>query len=144
MIAFRKQLLAACLSASLTVAPGFAQEAQGANVSIELNAVETLENGCRVSFLVQNGHVVDISKAVYEAVLFNTDGAVDRLTLFDFGALPATRPRVRQFVVPNLACSSFGRLLINGAETCTGANLPDNACTLNLDLRSRTDVEMLG
>ena len=96
----------------------------------------------RISFLIQNGHDSDIARAVYEAVLFDTEGRVDRMTLFDFGNLPAARPRVRQFLVPGLVCSDLGRLLINGAETCEAAS--PGACTQDLHLRSRTEVEIIG
>ncbi|MFW2544829.1 hypothetical protein ACN2XU_19515 [Primorskyibacter sp. 2E107] len=133
-----------CLALCLLHSPACAQDVQGAYVSIELNAVQQVEASCRVSFLVQNGHDFDIDQAVYEAVLFDVEGRVDRLTLFDFGALPAARPRVRQFVIPGLSCGSLGRLLINGAQTCTGTNVPVDACGKDLDLRSRTDVEVLG
>ena len=77
--------------------------------------------------------------------LFETEaGRVERLTLFDFGTLPAARPRVRQFVVPDLACEALGRVLFNGAETCTGAGLAEGACEDGLLLSSRTAVELLG
>jgi hypothetical protein len=144
MLAFQRQFLPICMAALLAGTPGSAQDAQGAFVSIELNALEPVEDACRISFLIQNGHDADIDKAVYEAVLFDTDGRVNRLTLFDFGSLPAARPRVRQFVVPGLACTSLGRLLVNGAETCTGQGVPEGACTRDLELRSRLDVEVLG
>lgn len=132
--------LAFCLACS----PLSAEEGQRPHVSVELNAVEQVDTSCRVSFLVRNGHATDLDQVVYETVLFDTEGRVDRLTLFDFGALPSNRPRVRQFVVPDLQCASLGRVLINGAETCTGENLPENACSGDLDLRSRTAVEVLG
>lgn len=138
------KFISAGLALCLLGGPVAAQEAVGAHVSIELNALEPVEDACRISFLVQNGHDADIDKAVFEVVLFDTEGRVDRLTLFDLGALPTARPRVRQFVVPGLACASLGRLLVNGAETCAGKGLPDDACTTNLELRSRTDVEVLG
>ncbi|MEX1234814.1 MAG: hypothetical protein WEB56_07505 [Roseovarius sp.] len=144
MLASHKNLAAACVVMLTAATPGLAQESQGAHVSIELNAVEPVEQACRISFLIQNDHDVDIEQAVYEAVLFDTDGRVDRLTLFDFGALPAARPRVRQFVVSGLECASLGRLLINGAETCAGEDLPEGACSKDLDLGSRTDVEVVG
>lgn len=120
------------------------QDAQGPHLAIELNTLETVENGCQISFLVQNGHSADIDQAVFEAVLFDGDGRVERLTLFDFGDLPAARPRVRQFVVPGVVCEGVSRVLINGAETCTGDGLPPAACTEGLELHSRTDVEILG
>ncbi|WP_136441476.1 hypothetical protein [Pacificoceanicola onchidii] len=133
-----------CLTALTMASPVLAEDAQNAQVSIELNALETVEDACRISFLIQNGHDTDISKAVYETVLFDTDGRVERLTLFDFGELPSARLRVRQFVVPGLPCTSLGRLLINGAQTCSGEGLPDGACTKDLKVSSRTDVEVLG
>ncbi|QFS84877.1 hypothetical protein FIU97_19485 (plasmid) [Roseivivax sp. THAF40] len=133
-----------CLALCLSQSPASAEDLRGAHVSIELNAVEAVEDSCRISFLVQNGHAFDIGQAVYEAVLFDREGRVDRLTLFDFGALPSARPRVRQFVVPGLACASLSRLLINGTETCAGPDVPDSACGTDLDLSSRTDIEVLG
>jgi hypothetical protein len=129
----------------LGASPVLAEVPLRAQVAIELNSVETVDQSCRISFMIQNGHAADITQAVYEAVLFDTDGGVDRLTLFDFGELPAARPRVRQFLIPGIECAQLGRVLINGAETCTGdSDLPEGACITDLDLRSRTDVEILG
>lgn len=144
MLIPQSKRVAACLIAAIACGPAAAQDMQGAHVAIELNALEQVEEACRISFLIQNGHETDIEQAVYEAVLFDTEGSVDRLTLFDFGALPSARPRVRQFVVPGLGCDSLGRLLINGAQTCSGEGVPADACSRDLDLRSRTDVEVLG
>ena len=113
-------------------------------ISVELNAAETTEDACKLTFMITNGLETPVDKIIYEAVLFDTEGQVDRLTLFDFGTLPAARPRVRQFVVPDLACEALGRVLFNGAETCTGAGLAEGACEDGLLLSSRTAVELLG
>ncbi|WP_417207658.1 hypothetical protein [Antarctobacter sp.] len=144
MRAFQKSFATTCLAAALAAGSVAAQDVQGAHLSIELNALEPVEDACRMSFLIQNGHATDIEQAVYEAVLFDTDGKVNRMTLFDFGALPAARPRVRQFVISDLPCAALGRLLINGAETCSGEGIVPGACTKGLELRSRTDVEIIG
>ncbi|WP_283646333.1 hypothetical protein [Marinovum algicola] len=116
----------------------------GAHVTIELNAVAPVDAACRMSFLIQNGHASDIRQAVFEAVLFDDQGRVERLTLFDFGELPAARPRVRQFVVPDLDCAALGQVLFNGVETCSSDGLSPTACSEGLELRSRADVEVLG
>lgn len=121
-----------------------AETDQGAHLTIELNAIAPVDTACRMSFLIQNGHATDIRQAVFEAVLFDAEGRVDRLMLFDFGELPSARPRVRQFVVPGLTCEGLGKVLINGAETCTGEGLAAGACAEGLELRSRTGVEVLG
>lgn len=135
--------LALC-AALVPAAPALAQEDLGAALSVELNALDTVEGACRMSFLIQNGHESEITQAVFEAVLFDTEGRVDRLTLFDFGSLPAARPRVRQFVVPDMACDGLGQVLFNGAQTCSGEGLAEDACEAGLVLTSRTDVELLG
>lgn len=112
------------------------------HLSIELNAAQQQEQGCKLSFVVTNAHPEDIAKAVFETVIFDAQGQVSRLTLFDFGALPSARPRVRQFVMPGTACEGIGQVLFNGADTCEGAT--DGACTTGLKLSTRTDIEVTG
>ncbi|MEL6294706.1 MAG: hypothetical protein AAFR10_10615 [Pseudomonadota bacterium] len=113
-------------------------------VAIELNTVSEGEGSCTLTFMVTNGHTVGIDKLVFETVLFDAGGAVDRLTLFDFGALPVGRPRVRQFAVPNLACGDLGRVLFNGLHTCDAADLEIAACADELVPTSRVEIEVLG
>lgn len=113
-------------------------------LTLELNAQEQVEAGCKLSFLARNGHATAIDKVVYETVLFDTTGQVERLTLFDFGTLPAGKPRLRQFVVPGLQCDGLGQILINGASTCEAGELGASTCIEGLGLTSRTDVEMMG
>lgn len=141
--------LAPCLRAIscalLAATPLAAQDTDLANrLLIELNAAQPQDDGCKLSFLVQNGHATDIGKAVFETVLFDASGQVDRLTLFDFGALPAGRPRVRQFVIPGTACDGISQILFNGASTCEAGDLGPAACTGDLLLDSRTDTEVTG
>ncbi|MEL6511193.1 MAG: hypothetical protein AAFQ32_15440 [Pseudomonadota bacterium] len=116
----------------------------GEALSIELNAVETREGSCLLSFLVINGHPQPIEKAVFETVLFDTDGQVAQLTLFDYGQIPPARPRIRQFMVSGLACDAVGSVLINGVNTCDAPGLEPDACESGLVLSSRTDIEVMG
>uniref|UniRef100_UPI003B52EF6D hypothetical protein n=1 Tax=Roseovarius indicus TaxID=540747 RepID=UPI003B52EF6D len=140
--AIRLFALATCL---LAAPAAMAQDTDiGENVMVELNTVKTGDNACALTFLVINGHAKPIEKAVYETVLFNAEGQVDRLTLFDFGTLPPGRPRVRQFSVPGLTCDNLSRVLINGAHACTAPELDDNACSTGLEVNSRTEIEVIG
>lgn len=113
-------------------------------ISVELNAVQTNDTSCTLTFLIINGLTAPIDKAVYETVLFDKNGQVNRLTLFDFGALPPARPRVRQFAVPQLTCDQLGRVLFNGANICEGDGLAEGICTTGFVPSSRTKVEVLG
>ena len=132
-------VLAACSAASVA-----AQDAVP-SLSLELNATQTLETGCRLTFVIENNMAADLDTAVFETVLFTSEGLVDRLTLFDMQMLPVDRPRVRQFDVANLACETLGRVLINGVQACSGEGIDAAACQGALNPSSRVDgVEMLG
>lgn len=135
-------LIAGCIAVfSLGSNAAFAQD-DGPGVAIELSAAETVGSACRMSFLITNGHNADIDQAVYEIVLFDKAGGVAQLTLLDFRDLPAGRPRVRQFQFDGMACADIPRVLINGADTCTG--VPDGGCIDNLNLSTRTGSELIG
>ncbi|SEK38547.1 hypothetical protein SAMN05421666_1623 [Roseovarius nanhaiticus] len=147
MIRYPSFLRAASLWAALALGslPAGAQETDmGAHLMIELNAAESLAEGCKLSFLAFNGHPADIDDVTFEAVLFDAAGQVDQLTLLGFGALPAARPRVRQFVIPGMACDAIGQVLFNGTSVCASASLAPGACTNDLELSSKTDIEVTG
>ena len=113
-------------------------------ISVELNAAETTEDACKLTFMITNGLETPVDKIIYEAVLFDTEGQVDRLTLFDFGTLPPARPRVRQFVVPQTTCEGLGRILFNGANACETGGSASVVCDTGLLPTSRTSIEVLG
>ncbi len=138
------------LATTVTVGLGFASAAVAqdtesrAAVEIELNAVDANEGSCTLTFMVTNGHTGPIEKVVYETVLFDSAGQVERLTLFDFGTLPPGRPRVRQFSIPGIACDDLSQVLINGARTCDALDLAETACEASLILETRTRIGLIG
>ncbi|WP_422054705.1 hypothetical protein [Shimia sp.] len=113
-------------------------------VSLELNSVQDVEGACRFTFLADNSTGTSIEKAVFETVIFDTEGAVMRLSLFDFRALPEGRPRVRQFDVPGMACDTIGQALINGTNSCIVNGAESGACSDGLTLTSRITMKLLG
>ncbi|WP_254441380.1 hypothetical protein [Ruegeria arenilitoris] len=118
------------------------QDAGG--VTIELSSAVDQDQGCLLSFVVENAYPADIDGAVYETVLFGAQGEVALLTLLDFQDLPAGRPRVRQFKFAGLACNQISRILINGAQDCAYPGDPADACLSGLTLRSRLETELIG
>jgi len=123
---------------------GFAAIAQENSLSLEINALDQLEQGCQLTFVANTNIAGGIEKAVFETVLFNTEGQVSLLTLFDFRDIPVNRPRVRQFVLPAKQCDDIGTILINGIQTCTVANADTSVCNKALSVTSRTNVEFKG
>ncbi|MDP5348764.1 MAG: hypothetical protein NWQ32_10275 [Paracoccaceae bacterium] len=139
MVSTMRLCHAICLCLPL-IAPGaFAQGASG-GLSLELNRIDALDGACRLTFLAQNTLGSDLETLSLETVLIDTKGRVERLTLFEFGALPDGVPRVRQFDVPGLVCDDLGRVLINGVAACSAGA----ACQQRLELSTRTDVEVNG
>lgn len=134
--------LSVLLAAALAT-PALAEQPAPA-LGLELNTVSEEEGACRLTFLAENALGADLDALVLEAVLFTAEGSVDRLTLFDFGALPAGRPRVRQFDVGGLSCDALGQVLVNGTTECAGAGLAPGACIDALRLSTRTGVEVAG
>ena len=141
----KRSLSTAIAALSVALASGAtAQDASGALI-VELNRTVAVEGACRLTFMAQNNMELDVAQIVFETVLFTSDGAVERLTLFDLGDLPTARPRVREFDMTGLECSTLGRILFNGVETCTGDGLAPDACQEALTPISRVDgVEVIG
>lgn len=137
-----RTIVALCLAGlASTVA---AEPPAPASLSLELNHLAQVESGCQLTFVAESAHPEGIENVIFETVLFDSSGAVDRLTLFDFGQIPAGVPRVRQFLVPELSCAALNRMLINGVSFCSAPGQGAGACTDGLTVKSRTDVELLG
>ncbi|WP_050604343.1 hypothetical protein [Ruegeria sp. 6PALISEP08] len=142
---FRRLIVAALFCGSLP-SMAFAQsdtEPPG-NLIVELNAIQDVSGSCRLTFLVKNETEHSIDGAVFETVVFDAEGGVISLSLFDFRELPASRPRVRQFDLPNRACDTVGQALINGTNSCVVAGSESEICEKALTLSSRVDMELLG
>jgi hypothetical protein len=136
-----------CLFAlAVTAMPALAEETKEAEAGlwVELNALSQESDACRLTFVAENRLGKDIGAIVFETVLFDQDGQVVDLTLFDFQAVPDASARVRQFDLPGLSCDTLGRVLLNDVNACTGEGLDARACADALRWTSRTDVELLG
>ena len=128
--------IGACLAVAVvlfgTVARADDATPSKGGVALELNAADLVGEACRITFVATNTGAEPIDRAVYETVLF------------DFGALPAGVPRVRQFQIADTACGRIGSLLINGAGTCTVDDAESEACTKGLATSSRLNIALQG
>lgn len=135
------RLFAVALTLSGTA---FAQDNAEPSLLLELNALQPTDQTCRLIFVVQNGLSDGLEQLSFEAVVFNQDDIVERLTLLDFEAIPVGRMRVRQFDLPDLSCDTIKRILINGTNSCEGQAGVSLACDDQLKLNTRTPVELAG
>ena len=134
------RLLTSTLAMSLGLAPAWAQSAPAPQLSLELNAAQPSDKGCRLTFVVNNDLGADLSKAAFEIALFNTAGVVDRLTVLDFKDLPAGKTKVTRFDLAGTDCTKVSRVLINSATECAGTGVEPAACMRKLKTDTKTGI----
>lgn len=140
-----RHLAAALIAAALPLHGAAAQDstqqpAQAAVLTIDLNALQPSDRGCRFTFVATNELGGELSRAAFELVLFDTDGMVSRLTVVDFKDLPQGKTKVRQFDFSGIDCATIGRVLVNDSTECAGTGIDPRACIQNLKPQTRTEV----
>ncbi|MBQ1203676.1 MAG: hypothetical protein IIX61_07760, partial [Loktanella sp.] len=91
----------------------------GSKITLDLNRLDQMDTACRLTFVATND-LADVTALTVETVLFDRDGRVAAMTLFDFGDLPDTATRVRQFDIADQRCDALAQVLVNGVATCAG------------------------
>jgi hypothetical protein len=135
-------LPAALTTIALALLPihAMAQDPAAEALTVELNAVEPADGGCKVTFLATNSLGADIDRTALELALFRTDGAIQRMVTLEFKALPQAKTKVLQFQIPALDCADLGRVLINDITACEGPDLAASACLDRLETRALSDL----
>jgi hypothetical protein len=116
-------------------------EAPTTGLSLELNALQPSDKGCRLTFVIANHLSGDIAKAAFEIALFDRTGVVDRLTVLDFHELPHGKTKVSRFDLPGADCSKVSRVLVNSTTECSGSGIEPSDCLTKLQTATRTEVE---
>ena len=109
-------------------------------ITIELNRLEDVQSGCRLSYVLTNGLSVPVDALTIEAVLFDPEGRVDRFLLLKARPLPVGKTRVQQFDVGQTSCAAIGRVLLNDVTECAGENLSPAGCLAAIRTQSRADI----
>ncbi|MGD9913649.1 MAG: hypothetical protein AB7S80_06165 [Rhizobiaceae bacterium] len=109
-------------------------------LTLELNAAEPSDKGCRLTFVVSNKLGGDLARAAFELALFNRAGVVDRLTVLDFRDMPRGKTKVSRFDLSGVKCADISRVLVNQATECQGTNVEANACMTGLRTETRTPI----
>ncbi|TPK64714.1 hypothetical protein FJ930_25435 [Mesorhizobium sp. B2-4-15] len=135
------RLLTSTLAMSLATVPAWAEgSAPGPVLTLELNAAQPSDKGCRLTFLINNNLGADLSKAAFEIALFNEAGVVDRLTVLDFKDLPSGKTKVTRFDLAGADCARVSRVLINSTTECEGAGVEPAACMRKLKTDTKTSI----
>jgi len=112
-----------------SLAPALAED-----FHVELNSVETAENRCRLTFVIENKGKTAIESLKLDLALFNTDGAVYRRMLVDMAPLRPAKTIVKTFSTEG-DCAQLGSLLVNEVTACQPGE--PATCQDQLSLSSR-------
>ena len=138
-MSFRLPALVALAMALLPVAPPVSAQ-QSAEFRLELNNLEAVDGGCRLTFVAFNATGSDLAQTSYDVAVFDDTGAVSDRLILEFGHLPEDKTRVVQFLL-NRGCDQISRLLLNEAEECLdAAGQSSRICMDALSASSRADV----
>ncbi|TPL97476.1 hypothetical protein [Mesorhizobium sp. B2-3-10] len=133
------RLLTSTLAMSLTTIPAWAEQSAPV-LTLELNAAQPSDKGCRLTFLISNNLGADLTKAAFEIALFNKAGIVDRLTVLDFKDLPHGKTKVTRFDLAGTDCTKVSRVLVNSGTDCAGTGVEPTACMRKLKTDTRTGI----
>lgn len=134
----------AALLAALLASPAAGQEAPGRpeGLSLELNKAETVESGCRLTYVLRNDTGSGLAGLSVAAAVFDAAGVFDRRVLFRFGGIGAGRAKVQQFDLVGLPCRGLSRLLIEEVGDCAPASGSAPDCAALLDVTSGTAIAL--
>jgi len=127
-------------SAPVAATPAANPAATSPGLTVELNRLENVDKGCRLSFVFTNSLPVAVDGLAIEAVLFDTDSRVDRFLLLKARPLQSGKTRVQQFDVGQASCAGIGRILLNDVTACTGEGLDASACLEAIRPESRAEI----
>ncbi len=128
-------LFSLALCAALTTVGAAA--AQTGNFELELNAAVDVAEGCQLTFVASNNTGLALTKASYEVAVFDGEGLVSSLFVFEFGELPMNKTRVVLFALPETKCEAVSRLLVNRQDECETAEGAQEICMRALNTSSR-------
>jgi hypothetical protein len=139
-------LLAALLGFSLfgfSVSAAESSPRAEESLNVELNLMEPVDTGCRLTMVFRNRLGADIVSLAFEMAIFDVGGGVAGLITLDAGELPAGKTRVKRFALPDLTCDRISRLLLNDVTHCEGDDLSPELCLGRMTTSSRMQADFL-
>ena len=126
--------LTVILLLGVPVSAAKAQEAQEERARLELNAVETADSRCRMTFLIENKSSGAIDSLKLDLATFNPEGVIRQRMIIEMGPVRGKRTNVRTFSADG-ECGQLGAILVNDVSACAPGE--PTACMDGLALSSR-------
>jgi hypothetical protein len=119
--------------------PGWSAEP---SLGIELNKVETTEQGCRSIFLFSNETGHELNRFRVDLILFDPEGVYAKQLLLDMAPLYENKRTVASFLLDDVPCEQIGSILINGVPLCEDGAGAAVDCVGLLEVKSRSGIPL--
>ncbi len=141
---------AAPASAPAPAAPGVAAQAPAAataavatdKISLELNKLEALANGCRAYLVVENKSERAYAALKLDLVMFQTDGVIGRRFALELAPVKPAKTSVKLFDLDGVKCDDIASLLVNDVMDCKAGAGDEAGCIDRLALGSRAKAQL--
>jgi hypothetical protein len=110
-----------------------ASAAAGDPIRVELNAAESVQSRCRLSFVIENKSEGAIESLKLDLAVFGRDGVIQRRLVTELGPVRGAKTIVKAFEL-DTECGQVGSILVNDVTAC--APMPPDACLDRLELSS--------
>jgi hypothetical protein len=97
--------------------PAASPPAASAPVRLELNRLEAEGQNCRVYLLADNSKGEAYRSFKVDLFVLDTDGVAAKRVVLELGPIAAGKTLIRLFDIAGVACTRFGRVLLNDV-TC--------------------------
>jgi hypothetical protein len=112
------------------------------HLGIELNMVESTEEGCRTLFVFDNRTGHQLNRFRVDLILFDPDGIYKKQLLLDMAPLYADKKTVASFLLDDAACSAIGSILVNDIPQCQDGVGHAIDCVALLEVSSRAEIPL--
>lgn len=113
-----------------------------ADVSIELNKLESIDKGCRAYMVVNNKSDASYQSFKLDLVLFQTDGVIGRRFSLDLAPVRPQKKAVKLFEIEGMGCDKIGQFLINDVIDCKTEQGAAQNCLQRLSTSTLTNVQL--
>jgi len=110
-----------------------ASAAAGDPIRIELNAAESVQSRCRLSFVIENKSDGAIESLKLDLAVFGRDGVIQRRLVTEMGPIRGEKTIVKAFDL-DAECGQIGSILVNDVTAC--APIGPEVCLDRLALSS--------
>ena len=128
--------------AGLAAPPGAGAAAEDGQLAIELNKLETTEEGCRSLFVFDNRTGHELHRFRLDLILFDPKGVYQRQVLLDMAPLYEDKKTVASFLLSKDPCAEIGSILVNDIPQCQNGIGDAVDCIPLLEVGSRSDIPL--